>query len=490
MWSILELLLTLLGCLFIVKYLKIKWAARSLPPGPTPLPVIGNLWTLRFGLRPDTLRQLVKLYGNIYTLWLGHTPLVMLNGCRTVRDALVSHSEELSGRPVASFMKDISNGRGIGVTNGHTWKQQRRFGLMTLRNLGLGKLGLESRIWEEAQSLVESFAAENGKPMDPSYIIIHAVANVMSAVVFGHRFSIDDLTFQKLVACNNTLLESMSSKWGIMYDAFPWLMRHIPGPHQEAFVKKEYIENVIRKEIRIHQENRSPEEPQDVIDHYLAQIIKTKSEPGSTFDEANMIQVVIDFFSAGTETTATTMQWALLYMVAYPDVQEKVQKELDSVLEGSQLVYYEDRKRLPYTNAVIHEIQRYGNIAAVGVPRCSTKNVTLNGFSLEKDTMILPNLDSVLHDPQHWETPNQFSPNHFLDKEGNFLMNEAFLPFSAGHRVCLGEQLARIELLLFFTSLLRAFSFQLPQGVTEVNLKYVFKMTLVPHPYKICAIRR
>ncbi|MEE6520796.1 hypothetical protein FKM82_018734 [Ascaphus truei] len=268
--------------------------------------------------------------------------------------------------------------------------------------------------------------------MDPSYLIIHAVANVISAVVFGHRFSIDDLTFQKLVACNNTLLESMGSKWGIMYDAFPWLMRHIPGPHQEAFVKKEYLDTFIRKEIRIHQENRSPEEPQDVIDHYLSQIIKTKSEPGSTFDEANMIQVVIDFFIAGTETTATTLLWALLYMVAYPDIQEKVQKELDSVLVGSQLVYYEDRKRLPYTNAVIHEIQRCGNIAAVGVPRCSTKNVTLNGFSLEKDTMILPNLDSVLHDPQHWETPNQFNPNHFLDKEGNFFMNEAFLPFSAG----------------------------------------------------------
>ncbi|MEE6515316.1 hypothetical protein FKM82_023968 [Ascaphus truei] len=379
MWSLLELLLTLLGFLFIVQYLKIKWVARSLPPGPTPLPVMGPV-DLSFVLHPENLRQLAKSYGNIYTVWLGQTPLVVLNGCRTVRDALVSHSEELSGRPVASFMQDISRGRGIGVANGHTWKQHRRFGLMTLRNLGLGKLGLESRIWEEAQSLVESFAAENGKPMDPSYLIIHAVANVISAVVFGHRFSIDDLTFQKLVACNNTLLESMGSKWGRMYDAFPWLMRHIPGPHQEVFVKKEYLDTFIRKEIQIHQENRSLEEPQDVIDHYLAQIIK--------------------------------------------------------------------------------------------------------------DTMILPNLDSVLHDPQHWETPNQFNPNHFLDKEGNFFMNEAFLPFSAGHRVCLGEQLARIELLLFFTSLLRAFSFQLPQGVTEVNLKYVLKMTLAPNPYKICAIRR
>ncbi|XP_063769999.1 cytochrome P450 2J2-like isoform X2 [Pseudophryne corroboree] len=377
--------------------------------------------------------------------------------------------------------------QGIAVSNGHNWKQQRRFSLMTLRNLGLGKRGLESRIQEEARCLVESFAAQNGKPMDASFFIYHSVASVISAVVFGHRFTIDDISFQKLVEGNSYLVQSLGSNWGRVYDAFPWLIKHLPGPHWKTFKNKTYLDNFVKQEIRIHQENGPPEEPEDLIDHYLAQIAKTKDEPDSTFHMENLIQVVIDLFTAGTETTATTLQWALLFMLAHPDIQEKIHKEIDAVLEESSDVTYEDRKRLPYTNAVVHEIQRFVNIAGVGILRRNTKDVVLDGYSIKQNTMILPNLDSVLHDSQYWETPHKFNPNHFLTKDGSFKANEAFLPFSAGHRVCLGEQLARFELVIIFITLMRAFSFHLPEGVTEVNTNYVVKITLQPHPYKICA---
>ncbi|KAG8455219.1 hypothetical protein GDO86_001419 [Hymenochirus boettgeri] len=360
---------------------------------------------------------------------------------------------------------------------------------MSLRNLGLGKRGLESQIQEVAHCLRESLAAKDEKPTNPSGLLIHAVANVISAVVFGYNFPIDDSVFQKLIKCNNILVESLGTTWGRIYDAFPALMRCIPGPHKKPFELLKYVEDFIKKEIKLHEENGSQDDPQDIIGHYLAQIAKTKHEPDSTYDEANMIQVVRDLFAAGTETTATTLQWAILYMVAYPDIQKKVQKELDTVLQGS-LIYYEDRKRLPYTNAVIHEIQRSANITPVGMPRCPMKPVTISGYLLKKDTMILPNLDSVLNDPLYWETPNKFNPNHFLDKEGNFYTNDAFLPFAAGHRVCLGEQMARTELFLFFSTLLQAFSFQLPKGVTKINTNYVFKTTLQPQPYEICAIPR
>ncbi|XP_075047347.1 cytochrome P450 2J4-like [Mixophyes fleayi] len=490
MWFVHQLLLAVLACILIAKYLKIIWKARSLPPGPSPLPFIGNLWALSFNLYPDTLSKLAKVYGNIYTVWLGHTPIVVLHGYRAVKNAIISHSEEMSGRPNSNFLKDITSGKGIVISNGHNWKQQRRFGLMTLRNLGLGKRGLETRIQEEAQCLVESFAAQNGKPMDTSFFIIHSVANVISAVVFGHRFSIDDITFQKLVAGNNNLVNSLGSKWGTIYDSFPWLIKHLPGPHQKTFRSKEYLEKFVKQEIRIHQENGSPEEPDDLIDHYLAQIAKTKDEPDSTFDTANLIQVVIDLFIAGTETTATTLQWALLLILSYPDIQEKIHKELDAALDASSAITYEDRTKLPYTNAVIHEIQRFGSIASVGIARCNIKDFTLDGYSLKQDTLILPNLFSVLHDSQYWETPYEFNPNHFLTKDGSFKANEAFLPFSAGHRVCLGEQLARFELVIFLITLLRAFNFHLPEGVTKVNTNYIPSITLKPHPYKVCALPR
>ncbi|XP_075716507.1 cytochrome P450 2J4-like [Rhinoderma darwinii] len=379
--------------------------------------------------------------------------------------------------------------KGIVMANGHMWKQQRRFGLMTLRNLGLGKSVLASQIQEEARCMADLFTAKKGEPFDPSLILDHAVTNVISAVVYGHRFSIDDVTFKELINCNHCIVENIGSTWARMYDAFPWLMKHIPGPHQAAFRHMNYLNQYTKKEIEIHKQTRLSEEPQDVIDYYLAQIEKSKNEVDSTFNEENLMSVITDLFGAGSETTSTSLLWALLYMVAYPDIQHKVHKELDIVFDGSKL-YYEDRKHLPYTNAVIHEILRYGNIAAVGIPRTCIKDFKVRNYSLQKDTMVLDNLDSVLYDPQYWKTPNQFNPQNFLDSDGNFLMNEAFMPFSAGSRVCLGEQLARTELFIFFGTLMRSFSFHLPEGVTEVNTKYVYKMTLQPHPYKICAVPR
>ncbi|KAM9330688.1 cytochrome P450 2J4-like [Gastrophryne carolinensis] len=433
---------------------------------------------------------LAKVYGNMYTVWLGGCPLVVLNGCRAVKDGLNKNADELSGRPVANFLKDLTAGKGIAAANGHTWKQQRRFGLMALRKLGRGKCGIEFRIQEAAQCMVESFRAQKDVTFDPLNILVRSVANVISALVFGHNFSSDDATFQHLLQCNMWITEDLGSTWAKMYDAFPWLMKHVPGPHRKTFLHMQYLLHYISKELQDHKEGNLLREPQDVVDYYLEQIEKSQGATDSTFDEINLIATVRDLFGAGTETTAITLQWSLLYMVAFPHIQEKLHQELDDVLDGSKLVCYADRKRLPYTNAVVHEIQRYANIAAVGIPRTCIKEVKISGYAFQRDTMVLANLDSVLFDPQYWKSPNQFNPNNFLDSDGQFLMNEAFIPFSAGSRVCLGEQLARMEIFIFFTTLMRSFSFHLPEGVLKANTEYVYKQTLKPHPYQICAMPR
>uniref|UniRef100_A0A8C4J7Z5 Uncharacterized protein n=1 Tax=Dromaius novaehollandiae TaxID=8790 RepID=A0A8C4J7Z5_DRONO len=138
-------------------FLNIQRARRKLPPGPTPLPFIGNLGTLDFQIHHETLLK----YGNIYTLWLGRTPVIVLNGFQAVKDALIGHAEEFAERPITPFLRDIVGG--IIFSNGHTWKQQRRFSLMTLRNLGLGKKSLEAWIQEEANCLIKIFARQRGE---------------------------------------------------------------------------------------------------------------------------------------------------------------------------------------------------------------------------------------------------------------------------------------------------------------------------------------
>ncbi|XP_069474954.1 cytochrome P450 2J4-like isoform X2 [Ambystoma mexicanum] len=424
-------LLALLVAFIVGQYVKLQSRRGQFPPGPTPLPIIGNLWNLRFELRHETLMQLAKTYGNVFTVWMGQTPMIVLNGCQTIRDALITHSEETIGRPTTPLIERFSGGKGVIFSSGHTWKQQRRFGLMTLRNLGLGKKSLERRIQNEAQHLVEFFALENGKALDPSHTIVHSVTNVITSIVFGYRFTREDKVFDQLTEANDFMTQFMGSMWARVSD-----------------------------------------------------------DGSSTFDELNMIHLVVELFGAGVETTTTTLRWALLYMITQPVIQEKVQKELDAVLGDSQIIQYEDRKRLPYTNAVIHEVQRYSNMQSVGAFRQTVKETSLQGFNIKKGTIIIPNLSSSLLDPDHWEKPSEFNPGHFLDKEGNFKTNEAFLPFSAGHRVCLGELLARTELFIFFSSLMRAFTFRLPDGVKEVNMGHILGSTLVPYPYTICAIPR
>uniref|UniRef100_A0A8C4VA10 Uncharacterized protein n=1 Tax=Falco tinnunculus TaxID=100819 RepID=A0A8C4VA10_FALTI len=272
-----------------------------------------------------------------------------------------------------------------------------------------------------------------------------------------------------------------------LYEIFPWLVCRLPGPHKKALSCYDVLSSFARKEIRRHVERGIPDEPQDFIDFYLAEMEKVSV---CSYDEDNLVYVINDLFLGGSETSSTTLYWGLLYMVVNPDIQEKVQKELDAVLGPSRLICYEDRRKLPYTNAVVHEIQRFSNIVFVGMPRMCVRDTTLLGFPVKKGTIVMPNIASVLYDPEQWETPRQFNPGHFLDKEGNFIPREAFLPFSAGHRVCLGEHLARTELFIFFANLLRAFTFQLPEGVTKINTEPIFGGTLQPHPYSVCISRR
>ncbi|XP_053165554.1 cytochrome P450 2J2-like isoform X1 [Hemicordylus capensis] len=483
-------LIALLVCLLTLHFLKQLWMHRRYPPGPLPLPVIGGLWRIVFGVSLDTFSKLAKQYGKIYNLWAGPIPIVVLSGFQAVKEGLINHSDDFSGRPETSFVKATFQERGIIFSNGHTWKQQRHFALVTLRKLGLGKKGIEHRIKEEAQQLVETFAQANGQPLDPSLPITNSVCNVISVLTFGQRFSPEDEDFQKLVKAIAFVLKFGGSVPHILYDAFPWLMKHLPGPHTKALSSVEIARSFAKKELEKHKEHQTLHDPQDFIDFYLLEMEKAKNDPNSTYDEENLAQCIMEFFAAGTETTATTLQWALLLMATHPDIQEKVHKEIEDVFGSSCLIYYQDHKKLPYTNAVIHEIQRSNYVFLFGVPRQTEKDVNMQGFHIPKGTLIIPDLRSVLLDPEQWETPEKFNPNHFLDMDGRFMAREEFLAFGAGDRVCVGEQLARIELFIFFTSLLRAFTFQLPAGVKELSLVPALGITTHPQPYKLCAIPR
>ncbi|KAM8953801.1 cytochrome P450 2K4-like isoform 2-T2 [Pelodytes ibericus] len=463
---------------------------KNFPPGPKPLPIIGNFHLL-FTKKQEphkVLYELSKKYGSVFSLQMGCKKMVVLCGYDTVKDALVNHAEEFAERPAVPVMDEISNGHGIVFAHGKNWKVMRRFTLTTLRDFGMGKKVIEDKISEESDSLVEVIKSYNGKPFDSVMIVNAAVANIIVSILLGHRFDYENPTFLKLMTLINKTITLINSPMVLLFNAYPSVMRWIPGAHKTIVKNTKELYKFFEDMFKKQRDELDRNDKRNLMDAFLVKQQEEKPNPELYFNNDNLVSLVGDLFAAGMETTSTTLRWGLLLMMKYPEIQKNVQNEIDRVI-GSAKPQTEHRKEMPYTEAVINEIQRIGNIGANGIPHATTRDVTFRGYVLPKGTEVLPVLGTVLQDEAYFEKPEDFYPEHFLDSEGNFVKNEAFLPFGAGRRACAGENLAKMELFLFFTRLMQNFTFQTPPGV-EVDLTPNNTVTRNPVMNVICALPR
>ncbi|XP_021015798.1 cytochrome P450 2J3 isoform X5 [Mus caroli] len=331
-WAALHLWILLLSAvtfLFLADFLKNR-RPKNYPPGPMRLPFVGCLFHLDLKQPHLSLQQFVKKYGNVLSLDFANIPSVVVTGMPLIKEIFTQMEHNFMNRPVTLLRKHLFNKNGLIFSSGQTWKEQRRFALMTLRNFGLGKRSLEQRIQEEAHYLVEAIRDEGGQPFDPHFNISNAVSNIICSITFGERFDYHDSRFQEMLR----LLDEAMCLESSMMCQYP-------------------------------------------------------DKTTTSFNEENLICSTLDLFFAGTETTSTTLRWAFLCMALYPEVQEKMQAEIDRVIGQARQPNLADRDSMPYTNAVIHEVQRIGNIIPFNVPREVTVDTKLAGFNLPKENVLV-----------------------------------------------------------------------------------------------------
>ncbi|KAM6162470.1 LOW QUALITY PROTEIN: cytochrome P450 2D17-like [Erethizon dorsatum] len=476
-----------------------RWAARY-PPGPVPVPGLGNLLQVDFQNQVYSFYKLRRRFG-VFSLQLAWKPVVVVNGLEAVREALVDHSVDTADRPPMPIYEHLGfrpNSRGKG-TCGHShaslapygpaWRDQRRFSVSTLRNFGLGKKSLEQWVTEEATCLCAAFATQDGCPFSPNALLSKAVCNVIASLIYARRFEYEDPGFIRMMDLLEDTLQEDSGLVPQVLNAVPILLR-IPGVAEKALPAQKAFLALLDELLTEHRMTRDPAQPpRDLTDAFLAEVEKAKGNNESSFNDENLRIVVADLFTAGMVTTSTTLAWALLLMILHPDVQRRVQQEIDEVIGQRRHPEMGDQARMPFTNAVIHEVQRFGDIIPMSLPHMTSRDTEVQGFLIPKGTTLITNLSSVL-DETVWEKPLKFYPGHFLDTEGHFVKHEAFMPFSAGHRTCLGEPLARRELFLFFTCLLQRFSFSVPEGQPRPSDHGVSYFLVTPSPYQLCAVSR
>ncbi|XP_061101865.1 cytochrome P450 2F2-like [Conger conger] len=456
---------------------------KNFPPGPRPIQIFGNLLQLNLESLPNDLKKLSERYGKVYSIYLGRKPAVVLNGLQAMKEALVTQSVEFAGRPKGLMLNHLTKDTGKTMAkHGPVWKEHRRFALTTLWNFGLGKRSMEGRILGEIP-YIASQLENSGKAIDPQILFHKATFNVMCMVLLGTRFTHDDEFLQQNIHLLREMSRISNGPWTMIYEMLP-LLRYLPLPFQKVFQNMNMIRKSLADQVSQHKESRVPGEPRDLINCYLDEMEK-RGDDGSSFSDYQLVSYLLDILFAGTDTSANTLLSAFLYITTHPDVQERCQKEIDEVLGEKEQATFEDRHRMPYTQAMIHENQRVADTAPLAVFHATTKDTRLMGYDIPKGTIIIPNLTSVLSEESQWKFPHDFNPSNFLNDEGQFVKPEAFMPFSAGPRLCPGEGLVRMELFLILVTLLRRFKFVWPGDAGVPDYTPIFGANHTPKPYRM-----
>ncbi|KAM7228620.1 hypothetical protein CapIbe_021074 [Capra ibex] len=458
------------------------------PPGPWPLPLVGNLHLLRGAQQDEALMQLSKQYGPVFTVHLGHQKTVVLTGYEAVKEALVGTRQELAGRPPIAIFQLINRGGGVFFSSGPRWRAARQLTVRALHSLGVGRAPVADKVLQELRCLMAQLDSYGGRPF-PLAVLRWAPSNITFALLFGQRFDYRDPVFRSLLGLVDDVMVLLGKPSVQLFNLYPRLGALLQL-HRPVLRKIEEVRAILRALLEARRRRTPPRGPEQ---SYLDALIQQGQgkDPEGLFTEANVVACVLDMVMAGTETTAATLQWAALLMGKHPRVQSRVQEELDRALGPARLPRPEDVHALPYTNAVLHEVQRFITLLP-HAPRCTVANTQLGPYLLPKGTPVLALLNSVLLDETQWETPRHFNPGHFLDADGRFVKRPAFLPFSAGRRVCVGESLARSELFLLFAGLLQRYRLLPPPGLSAAALDTTPApaFTARPSAQALCAVPR
>ncbi|XP_050417801.1 cytochrome P450 2D26-like [Patella vulgata] len=329
-----------------------------------------------------------------------------------------------------------------------------------LRDLGVGKATLEDRIKEETKIILDFITTREGKPFKVHDIMMKATTNIISTVVFGKRYDYSDADFLQIMHVIDISFKSDMALFSPVH-RFP-MIRFIPLLTSKLMVVGNAMTKVkqfIAKHIEGHKGAFDKNDIKDIIDIHLDMC--GKGGESSVLSEGNTNRVILDLFIAGSDTTATTLDWTLLFMTLHPEVQKKCHEEIASVIGDSRMVSWSDKSKMPYNEATLFEVQRLANTVPMTLPHTTDKDAVVKGFLIPQGSLVYANLYACHLDSRYWKEPLQFKPERFLDDTGAVSKQTAatLIPFSVGPRICAGEPLARMEIFLFFTNLLQRFSF-------------------------------
>uniref|UniRef100_A0A4W2HID1 Cytochrome P450 1A n=1 Tax=Bos indicus x Bos taurus TaxID=30522 RepID=A0A4W2HID1_BOBOX len=428
------------------------------PPEPWGWPLLGHMLTL--GKNPHVvLSQLSQRYGDVLQIRIGCTPVLVLSGLDTVRQALVRQGDDFKGRPDLYSFTLVTDGQSMTFNpdSGPVWAARRRLAQNALNTFSVASdpsssssCYLEDHVSKEAEALLGKFQELMSGPgrFDPYGHVVASVANVIGAMCFGQHFPQSSKEMLSLVESSHDFVESASS--GNPVDFFP-ILKYLPNPALQRFKSfNQRFLQFVRKTVQEHYQDFDKNSVQDIIGALFKHSEDNSRASSRLISQEKTVNLVNDLFAA------------------------------DKVVGRARRPRLSDRPQLPYLESFILETFRHSSFVPFTIPHSTTRDTTLNGFFIPKERCVFINQWQVNHDPKLWGDPSVFRPERFLTSDGTTIdktASEKVLLFGMGKRRCIGEVMARWEVFLFLAILLQRLEFSVPPGV-KVDLTPTYGLTM------------
>ncbi|KAJ7792939.1 cytochrome P450 [Mycena olivaceomarginata] len=473
----------------LIKY--VRRDSRLTPPGPRPLPIVGNLLNMPAQEQWLVYEEWSRRYGSdvVHMNVLG-TDILVVNSAQAA-SALFGHKSAIySDRPRMPMLGELI---GLGwhfgfMPHGEDWRLHRKIFAQEFTSAAVE--GYEDQELKWTKIFLQNLIAT---PQNFTQHIQHMASGLALETSFGLQVQPSGQP-DPFIAAATQAVEALTETglFGTYLVDFLPILKYVPAWFPFATYKRQANKWHISSDIAAHV-------PFDVLkktmatEDYVPSIgskILLGDEAGN---ETAVRQATAAMFANGSAAAVSTLTTFILAMCLYPDVQAKARKEIDQVVSG-RLPNFSDEASLPYVTAIVRELGRWNPVVPLAFPHKLSADDTYNGYHLKAGSVVFPNAWAILHDPVVYPEPHIFKPERFLTADGklNPAVKDPEAVWGFGRRICPGRKLATSSLFITIASVLATFEISPAvdkNGRTiEPSGEYGSGMLRYPKPFE-CSIK-
>nr|GMC80833.1 flavonoid 3'-hydroxylase [Ipomoea batatas] len=492
--------LTLILCtsvftIFLYCLLRVKRYPLPLPPGPKPWPVVGNLPHL--GEKPhQSIAALAQSYGPLMHLRLGFVHVVVAASAAVAAQFLKVHDANFSNRPPNSGAKHIAYNYQdlVFAPYGPRWRRLRK--ITSVHLFSAKALDDFSHVRQgEVATLTRSLASAGNTPVKLGQLLNVCTTNALARVMLGRKVFNDGSSKSDPKAEEfKSMVEEMMVLAGSfnLGDFIPILglfdLQGIVGKMKKLHARFDsFLNNILEEHKFVNNQHTTLSNDVDFLST-LIRLRENEADMGceeGKLTDTEIKALLLNLFTAGTDTSSSTVEWAFAELLRNPKILKQAQQELDSVVGPNRLVTESDLTQLPFLQAIVKETFRLHPSTPLSLPRMAAQSCEINGYFIPKGATLLVNVWAIARDPNVWTNPLEFNPHRFLpggekpnvDIKGN---DFEVIPFGAGRRICSGMSLGIRMVHLLIATLVHAFDWDLGNGqsVETLNMEEAYGLTL------------